>query len=150
MFFICLYCSIGMFFSVLGVVVVILCVCVVEWEVVLIEMFDSLIMYVWGSELMLIFDVGSIWIELNVLEQCLIGVLQDSVIEFFESYGLNICWDWVNVGVLIFGFVLMQVECVMFCMLGFLCVCLCGDEVVCFGQGSLYFCLLIVLQGCIL
>lgn len=139
--------SIGTLSSASGAAAAILRARAAEWEVALIETPDSLTMHVWGSELTLIPDAGSTRIELNAPEQRLIGVLQDSATELFESHGLNIRWDRVNVGALTPGLALMQVERVTPRTPGFLRVRLRGDEAARFGQGSLHFRLLIAPQG---
>src|SRR5690606_25785703 len=80
-----------------------------EWEVDLIETPESLTMHVWGSELCLVPEEGLVRIELRAPEQRLIGVLQDSATELFESHGMAITWDSVDEGALAPGLALMQV-----------------------------------------
>jgi len=118
-----------------------------EWEVDLIETPESLTMHVWGSELCLVPEEGLVRIELRAPEQRLIGVLQDSATELFESHGMAITWDSVDEGALAPGLALMQVVSVTQRTPGFIRVRVAGPEALRFGQGSMHFRLLIAPQG---
>ncbi|MFG6081031.1 siderophore-interacting protein [Paracoccus litorisediminis] len=118
-----------------------------EWEIDLIETPTSLTMHVWGSELCLIPEDGAVRIELRAPEQRLIGVLQDSATELFESHGMAIIWDNVDEGALAPGLALMRVESVVQQTPGFVRVRVSGPDAGRFGQSNLHFRLLIAPQG---
>ncbi|WP_423206049.1 siderophore-interacting protein (plasmid) [Paracoccus yeei] len=118
-----------------------------EWEVELIETPDSLTLHVWGSTLALIPEGGAVRIELSAPEARLIGTLQDSATELFESHGMQIAWDHVDEGALAPGLALMRVASVARRTPGFIRVRLTGPEATRFGQGSLHFRLLLAPAG---
>lgn len=118
-----------------------------EWEVELIESDQAMTLHVWGSELSLIPEDGIVRIELRAPEARLIGVLQDSATELFESHGMAIAWDNVDEGGLAPGLALMRLVSVRQRTPGFIRVRISGPEAARFAQGSMHFRLLIPPQG---
>ncbi|MDS9469140.1 siderophore-interacting protein [Paracoccus sp. MBLB3053] len=118
-----------------------------EWEVDLVETCDRLTLHVWGSELSLVTEDGLVRIELKAPEQRLIGTLQDSATELFESHGIDIRWDSVNEGELAPGLSLMKLVSIRRRSPGFIRVRVSGPDAVRFGQGSLHFRLLLPAKG---
>ncbi|QFQ88787.1 siderophore-interacting protein [Paracoccus kondratievae] len=139
--------STGILSSASGAALAILRARATEWEVELAETPGGLTMHVWGSSLTLIPDGSAVRIELSAPEARLIGVLQDSATELFESHGLGIHWDNVDVGALTPGLALMRVVGVTPRTPRFVRVRLQGEQAARFGQGSLHFRLLIPPQG---
>lgn len=118
-----------------------------EWDIALRETAEALVMPVWGSELRLMIAEGDVRIELTAPEQRLIGTLQDSATELFESHGLSIRWDHVDKGALAPGLSLMQVVSVTPRTPGFIRVRLRGPEAPRFADGGLHFRLLLARPG---
>ncbi|MFH5774127.1 siderophore-interacting protein [Paracoccus sp. NGMCC 1.201697] len=139
--------SIGTLNSASGVASALLRARAAEWEIDLFETPESLTMHVWGSEMSLIPGDGIARIELSAPEQRLIGVLQDSATELFESHGMSIIWDSVDEGALAPGLALMQLVSVTQRTPGFIRVRLSGPEAARFGQGSMHFRLLLPPEG---
>lgn len=139
--------SIGTLSSASGVAAAILRARAAEWEIELHETPESLTLHVWNSELRLIPEEGAVRLELAAPEARLIGHLQDSATELFDSHGLAIRWDHVDQGALAPGLSLMRVVSVRQRTPGFVRVRLAAPDAERFAQGGLHFRLLMAPAG---
>ncbi|MBK4217473.1 siderophore-interacting protein [Paracoccus caeni] len=117
------------------------------WDVPLVESPEALSLFVWGCELRLTPEDGSVRVDLAAPEARLMGNLQDSATELFAEAGLEILWERVDEGALAPGLSLMRVVSVSPRTPGYLRVRLQGPEAARFGQGSLHFRLLVPPAG---
>lgn len=118
-----------------------------EWEVALSETPEALVMAVWGCELRLLPGPDETRIALIAPDARLIGTLQDSATELFESHGLTLRWDQTDAGALAPGLSLMRLSSVHRRSPGFLRIRLTGPDAPRFGRDGLHFRLLLAPPG---
>lgn len=118
-----------------------------EWETVLTETVDGLVLQIWGCELRLVLDGSGARIDLSAPDRRLLGTLQDTATGILEDEGVEIQWDSVDEGALAPGLSLMRVVEVTQATGRFTRVRVAGGDAPRFGQGGLHFRLLIPPRG---